>query len=293
MMSKSYSFHKKDLLFHAVYPIKLNIYLLSCHVIYYQDTMEYIKTKLEDHILYILLDRGKSNAIHLEVVKELLQVIQTAKADPAIEGVILSGKAHFFSSGLDLITLYDYDTNQMKEFWHFFMVLIKELVSFPKPSVAAITGHSPAGGCVLSICCDYRVMAEGEYIIGLNEVPVGIIVPQNIFALYSFWLGKAQAYRSLLEGKLFKPQEALAIGLIDEVVPFEKIQNAALKKIKMITQFEKNAWQATKLNLRKELIEAFSANHDDVIEQVLTQWWKPSTRSILKTIIDNLTQKKS
>lgn len=255
--------------------------------------MAYIKTTLEDHVLHILLDRGKSNAIHLEVVQELLAILVEAKNNPAIEGIILSGKAHFFSSGLDLITLYDYDQGQMETFWRYFMELIKELTAFPNPSVAAITGHSPAGGCVLAICCDYRVMAEGEYIVGLNEVPVGIIVPASIFSLYSFWLGEAVAYRSLLAGKLFKPAEALAIGLVDEVVPFNRIQNTALRQVKSVTQFEKNAWQATKLNLRKELIAALSENHDEVITQVLAQWWRPSTRAIMQTIIDNLTQKKS
>jgi len=255
--------------------------------------MNYIKTKVEDHILHILLDRGKSNAMHLELVDELIKVVMDAKNDPAVEGIVLTGKEHFFSSGLDLITLYDYDRDQMDVFWRAFMMLIKELVSFPKPAVSAITGHSPAGGCVLAICCDYRVMAEGEYIIGLNEVPVGIIVPQSIFSLYSFWLGQGRAYRSLLEGKLFKPTEALDIGLVDDVVPFSRIQNVAVKKLKAVTQFERNAWQASKLNLRKDLIEVISGSHDDMIKQVLDQWWRPSTRAIMKTIIDNLTQRKS
>ncbi|MBK7640026.1 MAG: enoyl-CoA hydratase/isomerase family protein [Bacteroidetes bacterium] len=60
---------------------------------------------------------------------------------------------------------------------------------FPKPLVAAITGHSPAGGCIIGICCDYRVMAKGNYKIGLNEIPVGIIVPKGIMALYSRCIG--------------------------------------------------------------------------------------------------------
>lgn len=255
--------------------------------------MNHIKLKVEDHIQHIIFDRGKSNAIDLEMIKELLKVVQDAKNNMAIEGVILSGKEHFFSSGLDLITLYDYDAYQMEEFWICFMSLLKELVAFPKPTVAAITGHSPAGGCVLAICCDYRVMADGDYILGLNEVPVGIIVPSSVFSLYSFWLGNAVAYRSLLAGKLFKPNEALEIGLVDEVVPLMRVQNTALRQIKSFTQFEKNAWQATKVNLRKDLIAMFSVDHNEVIKQVLDQWWKPTTRSIMKTIIDNLKQKKS
>lgn len=255
--------------------------------------MDYIKTKQEDRILHILLDRGRSNAIHQEVVSELLQILLESKEDPTVEGVVLSGKEHFFSSGLDLITLYDYDKFQMGVFWKDFMMLLKELVSFPKPIVSAITGHSPAGGCVLALCCDYRIMAEGNYVVGLNEVPVGLVIPSCIFKLYSFWLGSAVAYRSLLEGKLFSPQEALSVGLVDDLVPFDRIQTSAIHKLKSVTQFEKGVWQATKLNLRKELIDSFSNTEDIVIEQILDQWWKPNTRAIMKTIIKNLTNKKS
>lgn len=255
--------------------------------------MNYLRTQTEDHTFHILLDRGKSNAMDIDLINELIEAIDIAREDPAIEGLILSGKEGFFSSGLDLIALYQYNEEEMILFWNRFMLLIFKLVSFPKPAVSAITGHSPAGGCVLAICCDYRVMAEGEYILGLNEVPVGIVVPESIFTLYSFWLGKGPAYRALITGKLFKSEEALAVGLVDEVVPFNRIQNAALRRIKSLTQFERTSWQMTKLNLRAELIRAFEGNHEEMINQVLKQWWNPSTRAIMKTIIDNLTQKKS
>ena len=254
--------------------------------------MDYIRTKKEDHILHVLLDRGRSNAMDIKVVEELIRTLEEAEVDPSIEGVVLSGKEGFFSSGLDLITLFKYDEMQMRAFWTRFMDLLKVFVSFGKPSVAAITGHSPAGGCVMALCCDYRVMAEGDYILGLNEVPVGIVVPEAIFTLYSFWIGRGAAYRSLLEGRLFKPEEACQVGLVDEVVPFDRVQTAAIRRLKSVMQFEKNAWRRTKLNLRGELIRAMEQGQEVAIEQVLEQWWKPSTRGILKTIIDNLTQKK-
>lgn len=252
--------------------------------------MKYIRTKIEDHIYHILLDRGKSNAMDLEAVQELISAVEQAEADPAVEGLILSGKEGFFSSGLDLITLYDYDAEQMKEFWRQFLLLIQKLASFSKPALSAITGHSPAGGCILALCCDYRIMAEGQYIIGLNEVPVGIVVPQSIFKLYSFWLGDGTAYRSLMEGKLFNPQEALAVGLLDEVVPLNRIQNTAFQKIKGVTQFEKNAWRSSKQNFRRDLVASLMQDQEETIDQVLAQWWRPGTRAIMKTIIENLTQ---
>ncbi|WP_164109889.1 MULTISPECIES: enoyl-CoA hydratase/isomerase family protein [Sphingobacterium] len=255
--------------------------------------MDYIRTKKEDHILHVLLDRGKSNAMDLKLVNELIDTLEEAGQDPAVEGVVLSGKEGFFSSGLDLITLFAYNEEEMREFWSRFMTLLQRFASFSKPTVAAITGHSPAGGCVMALCCDYRLMAQGDYIVGLNEVPVGLVVPESIFTLYSFWLGKGAAYRNLLEGKLFKPEEALSVGLVDEVVPFDRIQNAAIRQLKAVMQFEKNAWRTTKLNLRAELIRAMEQDQNAAVEQVLEQWWKPSTREILKTIIYNLTQKRS
>lgn len=157
--------------------------------------------------------------------------------------------------------------------------------------IAAISGHSPAGGCVLALCCDYRIMSQGKFIIGLNEVPVGIIVPESIFHLYAFWLGNAQAYRFMLEGKLMNTEEALASGLIDEVVKPESILYAAERKMLQYIQLERNTWQQSKISLRAELLRKVSEHPKETLDIMLKQWWSPSTRSILKTIIQNLQQK--
>ncbi len=252
---------------------------------------EFLKTQTEENICYIQLDRGKSNAMHLEMIDEISTTFKSLKKDPSIFAVVLQGKEGFFTSGLDLITLFQYDEAQMRSFWGKFITLIEELISFPKPFISAITGHSPAGGCVLALCSDYRVMAEGDYVIGLNEVPVGIIVPHSIFELYSFWIGSGNAARFLMEGKLMTPGEALKVGLVDELVKFDRIQTTAARKAKHYLQFEPNAWQTTKLNIRKKLISDLQNSKDATLDQVLERWWAPSTRALLQVIINNLTKK--
>ncbi len=256
--------------------------------------MEYthIRVNVENRVTHLQLDRGRSNAFHADMLEEMKAAVQAAEADPGVEGLVLHGKEGFFSAGLDLITLYDYNEAEIRAFWELFMAFVESLVAFRKPAVAAISGHAPAGGCVLALCCDARVMAEGDYIIGLNEVPVGIVVPDSIFALYSFWLGQGTAYRYLLQGKLLSPREALASGLVDEVVAAQRIRTVAERHLGLYTQFERNTWWQSKANLRRELVQRMAANREESIALVLKQWWTPSTRSILKTIIENLTQKK-
>ena len=254
--------------------------------------MNTLKVTVKDRLAIITMDRGKSNALNGEMITELMNMFSNLENDDTIGGAIITGTTTFFSAGLDLIELYNYNEQQATDFWNLFLSFTAKITSFKKPLVAAINGHAPAGGCVIALACDARIMAEGRFVVGLNEVPVGIIVPNCIFNLYAFWLGKAAASRSLLEGKLFQPEEAKAIGLIDEVVNPESILTAAERCARKYMAFEPNTWQQSKLSIRRELLESTSSDQSADLAVMLKQWWSPATRTILKTIIDGL-QKKS
>lgn len=253
--------------------------------------MSTIKVSVKDQLAIITLNRPKSNSMNREMITELDDMLKNIGTDDNIAGVLLTGQDHFFSAGLDLIELYDYNETEARSFWELFLAFTAQITAFKKPMVAAINGHSPAGGCVLALACDGRVMAEGQYIIGLNEIPVGIIVPNSIFELYAYWLGAAQASRSLLEGKLFSPEEALAVGLVDELVKPESILTAGERRVRKYMSMDRNTWQHSKINIRQGLIKAMQADQSETLETMLQQWWSPATRNILKTIIDNLQRK--
>ncbi len=250
--------------------------------------MNTIEVTIKDRVAILSLKRGRSNAINAEMVAELQKMIKSINQDENIGGLIITGNNGFFTAGLDLIELFSYDEAQIKDFWHQFLQLIYLLTSFKKPLVFAISGHSPAGGCVMALSGDYRLMADGKYIIGLNEVAVGIIVPNSIFSLFAFCIGEAKASRNLLEGKLLNIEEALSIGLIDEVADINSLMTAAEKKIRSYLQYDQTTWMQTKLNIRKELIAKVGADQSETLNMMLQQWWAPSTRSILNTIIKNL-----
>lgn len=250
--------------------------------------MNTLLVTIKDGVAIVGLNRGKSNPVNAEMVQELYDLVQNVEKDENVSGMVITGKENFFSAGLDLIEVYDYNEEKSRSFWKDFMALQSAMVAFKKPMVAAISGHSPAGGCVLALCCDYRVMAEGKFIIGLNEIPVGIIVPDGIFHLYAFWLGYRKAYQFLLEGKLLTVEEAFEHGLIDELSTPESVISTAERKVRTYLQHNPVTWRESKLNLRKELIAKVCADQSTTLNAILKQWWSPDTRSIVKTIIQNL-----
>jgi enoyl-CoA hydratase/carnithine racemase len=253
--------------------------------------MNFIKTSVKDKTAIISLDRGKSNALHHEMISELISIFEDIENDPNLGAAIITGHDDFFSAGLDLITLYHYNEDEIRAFWKHFLDFIAKLIAFKKPLIAAINGHSPAGGCVIALAADYRIMAEGSYIVGLNEVPVGIVVPHSIFELYAFWLGKANAYRFLLEGRLFSPEEALKVGLVDDLAKPKKLLQMAEKQAQKYQSFEQNTWQQSKLGLRQNLISEAQNVDEEMLERVLKQWWSQGTRTILKSLVDKLQKK--
>lgn len=238
-----------------------------------------------DHLL-IKMNRSKANPINIEFIHQMQTLVREVNQNSAIRGVILTGQEHYFSAGVDVVELFGADVDAVRHFWSSLLELLADLLASPKAWVAAISGHSPAGGCVLTLCCDYRVMAQGDYKIGLNEVPVGIVVPVSILDLYASVIGTRLAYQYLLDGRLLSATEALSVGLVDEVVPMAQVVPQATLKLQQYLALNPVAWQATKCHLRQPLVQRLRDQSD--LEDTLTHWWSPETRASLQVLIDRL-----
>lgn len=254
--------------------------------------MTLIQTIKKQNYEILKLNRGKANPINGELVSEIRKQIARITEDDGTRGVILTGNTDgFFSVGLDLKELYYYDETQIGEFFENWEAMVMELIKFPKPIIAAINGYSPAGGCVLAVTCDYRMMAKGEkFTIGLNEVMAGIVVPEYIFQMYSFWIGKRQAYHNLLRGKLLKVEEALDCNLIDEVHEMEDLLAKAEAEMKKLLRVSDNLLQDSKKNMRAELIDRLDSisSPEENLKLMLEAWFNPQSRAIMKMLVDSL-----
>lgn len=239
----------------------------------------------------IQLDRGSSNAINQELVDELKLRLEEFEEDDSCLGLILTGKKGFFSAGLDVIELFDYDHFQIETFWKSFHELLKIMVAFPKPLIASVTGHAPAGGCVLALCCDYRVMAEGRFKIGLNEVPVGVLLPPVISTLYSFAIGRSKAYQYIMEGRLMDAKQALDCGLVQEVVDEALVLEQAEKKMQQYLTYSQTAWRGTKRHIRSHLFRKLDLDFTKAYKPTLQAWWSDEGRERIGALVQSLTSK--
>ena len=171
------------------------------------------------------------------------------------------------------------------------MGMMIDLATYEKPLIAAISGHSPAGGTVIAVTCDYRFMVHGEkYRVGLNEVAVGIKITDSIFQLYQFWLGRRQAYQALLEGHLFSPDEALEIGLVDHLVDMEEeLLPEAELKLQQILKTSDDILVDTKKIMRRQLLNEINIDMSDTIEARVDYWMSDESQANLKAFVTKLT----
>ena len=139
-------------------------------------------------------------------------------------------------------------------------LLLRAIASSPVPIVAAITGHAPAGGTVLALFCDYRIMAQGDFRLGLNEVAVGIPLPPVILGGLRRLVGARAAERLGVSGALISPEQALAVGLVDEVAPAEQVVERARDWCMQMLALPHEAMTATRRLARADMVDLFGSD---------------------------------
>ena len=242
-----------------------------------------------DHgeIRELRLARAPVNALNPELCAALVDAIRGATAD-GIGGLVLSGGPKVFSAGLDVPCLMGLpDRAALKAAWEQFFAAARELAACPVPVAAAIAGHAPAGGCVLALCCDYRVMASGPYRIGLNETQVGLVAPEGIQRLMRRAVGPHRAERLLVSGELVESEQALALGLVDELAGIDEVASRARAWLEPLLQLPRKPMLQTRVIARAGLVDALRPEHIQ-IDRFLEAWSDPDTQAGLQALVARL-----
>ena len=233
------------------------------------------------------LSRRPVNALNPALVAALRSRLREARQD-GCGAVLLSGRPGCFSAGLDVPELLQLDRTQLRAMWQDFFGLLSDIATSDIPIGAALTGHSPAGGAVMAICADYRVLAEGEYLVGLNEVEVGLPMPAVLHRVLTHVVGARTAERLTVSGALLKPPEAARCGLVDEVVPMAQVVPRTLAWLEHVVAGSPAAVAFTRRQARQPLFDAFATVDDALVERMLDAWFSEETQRALRALVARL-----
>lgn len=246
-----------------------------------------IDIELHGPIREIRMNRPPANALSPELVRQLTNAVSDG-IECGCGALVLSGLPGMFSGGLDVPALITMDRDGIREAWSDFFDLLRTIARSPIPIVAAITGHSPAGGAVISLFCDYRVMAEGRFSIGLNEVQVGIVIPPFMLAALRRLVGIHQAGRMGSAALMLSPEEALTAGLVDELAAPDEVVGRALTWCQRLVSLPPHAMQETRAWARADLVELFDSIDDRYLDELVDLWFSDETQAALSALVERL-----
>ena len=249
-----------------------------------------LETIKHETIHELRLSRPPVNALDPALVRALRVAIASAPREGA-RGIVLSGRPGMFSAGLDVPALLPMKRDDLAVFWTDFFGLCADLACSPVPIVAAITGHAPAGGAVLSIMCDYRVMADGAFKIGLNETQVGLSVPECIQAAMRRLVGAYRAERLMVAGTLLDAADAKAFGFVDELVAADLVVPRAIAWMGDLLKLPSEAMSETRRQARADLTAIFADAGTLPVENILDRWFAPEAQSVLQALVARLKSK--
>jgi enoyl-CoA hydratase/carnithine racemase len=244
---------------------------------------------VQDHgrVRELSLSRPPVNALDPGLMQALRSALREA-CQAGCQGIVISGRPGCFSAGLDVPALLRLDRAGMRLAWEALFSLLAEVAMSEVPIAAALTGHSPAGGAVVSICADYRVLAEGPYLMGLNEVEVGLPVPDVVYRVLSHVVGERTAERLAVTGALLSPAEALRCGLVDELAPLAEVVPRAVGWLQGVLGRAPAAVAATRRLARQPLFDAFAVVDGTLIEKMLEAWFSPETQAAAQALVARL-----
>ena len=207
----------------------------------------------EDEISIITLDDGKANVFSEEMTQAINDCLDKVPTDSG--SLIITGRPGMFSAGFDLKVIASGDVPKIKKMSLSGFKLLSRIFSFPRPVVAACSGHGIALGTFLLCCCDYRIGIKGEFLLGANEMETNMVIPTPILELIKFRISPSHKYRSILGAEMYQLDKAIDAGLMDQIEEAETLMDAAIEKAKDLATMGHPSYTLTKALFIKDVAD--------------------------------------
>ena len=219
----------------------------------------------EDEISVITLDDGKANVFSEEMTQAINDCLDKVPTDSG--SLIITGRPGMFSAGFDLKVIASGDVPKIKKMSLSGFKLLSRIFSFPRPVVAACSGHGIALGTFLLCCCDYRIGIKGEFLLGANEMKTNMVIPTPILELIKFRISPSHKYRSILGAEMYQLEKSIDAVLMDQVEEAETLMDAAIEKAKDLATMGHPSYTLTKALFIKDVADRI----DSAIKDLETQ----------------------
>ena len=249
-----------------------------------------IQLEMNAGIATLRMNRPPANALDLQFLTELGEAFAEFENREEVGALIVTGTDRFFSAGLDLKAVPTYSADEQRALATELNRMVGRLYGLPLPVVAAVNGHSIAGGVIIALCCDYRIAAAGDYKIGLTEARVGVPFPVGPMAVVQGELSAPSARRAVLLARNVSPQEALSQGWLDELQPAEQLLSRATEMAEEMAALPRASYGRIKRQMRAAALARIDDAVSNQNEPVLGAWLNAETASASAEVLSRSKQ---
>ena len=240
----------------------------------------------DNQVAILTLNHGVTNPWNLELVNTLRGKLKELKGDIEVRAVVLtSSNDKFFSIGFDIPGLYPLPREDFMTFYTSYNQLCLDLFTFPKPIIAAITGHAVAAGCIITCCCDYRFIAKGRKLMGVNEIKIGVPIPYPASCIMHELVGFRNNRELNDFGEYYPADELLTMGLVDKVLPLERVLPEAIEHVRKISSYPSYAFSMIKRNRTEAIANHIREHLEEREEYFVDCWYAEDTRPLLEEAV--------
>jgi enoyl-CoA hydratase len=243
---------------------------------------EMISRSQHEGVLTLRLAHGKASALDVALLDALTRELEGAAESEDVRALVLTGTGSIFSAGVDLFQITKGGADYVRQFLPLLSRFLRTLFTFPGPVVAAVNGHAIAGGCVIALAADARLMAEGNGKIGVPELLVGVPFPTAALEIVRFAVPKEKLQSLIYMGRTLSTREAFGEGLIDELVSPDALPARAQEVAQQLALIPPPVFRLTKRSLRAEAIERIARAGEEPDLEALEMWSAVETHAHIR-----------